>query len=57
MFIYVKDGDSRDWFLGHGFQILKNDDENNNYIFVNNSDLFFEDMSAISYAVSDVLTF
>lgn len=57
MFVYVKDGNSRDWLIDHGFKMIKNDEANCTWVFVNNRDRVFEDMSAISYVVSDVLTF
>ena len=55
-FIYVFDADAKNKLLEMQFMMLKSDDKNNVYIFVNddNKNFVVED---IPYVISDTLTF
>jgi len=55
-FIYVFNPDTRDEFLKRGFTLLKSDNENGIYVFVNQPSLMFAVTDA-SYLLSDTLTF
>lgn len=56
MFIYVMDTESRDMLADRGFELLKANDKQTVWVFVNKSELTF-DMTDIPCVVSDVLTF
>lgn len=57
MFIYVFSKEARDELIARGMQIMKEDNTNERYIFLANSDkLFFSDFK-YNYALSEVLTF
>lgn len=57
MFIYVFSKEARDELIARGLQIMKEDNTNERYIFLANSDkLFFSDFK-YNYALSEVLTF
>jgi len=55
-FIYVFDTTDRDILCAKGFCLLKSDEANNVFIFVNEPELEFA-LGDISYVSSDVLTF
>ena len=57
MFIYVFCKEARDELVARGMQIMKEDNANERYIFLANSEkLFFSDFKH-NYALSEVLTF
>lgn len=56
MFIYVMDTRSRDALLKLGYELLKANNEQIVWIFVNKSDLQFDSLD-IPCVVSDTLTF
>ena len=55
-FIYVFSQSDRDEMLFKGFLLLKSDQHNNMYVFLNEGDLALDDLG-ISYILSDKLTF
>ncbi len=55
-FIYVFNTDDRDVLCAKGFHVLKSDEANNVFIFVNEPEIEFA-LGDISYVASDVLTF
>lgn len=56
LFIYVFDENACDQLLSHGYNMLKRDDVNHVYIFLNDERQCFTDGS-FQYALSDTLTF
>ena len=55
-FIYVFDADAKNKLLEMQFMVLKSDDKNNVYIFVNDDNKNFV-VDDIPYVISDTLTF
>lgn len=55
-FIYVFDADAKNKLLEMQFMMLKSDDKNNVYIFVNDDNENFV-VDDIPYVISDTLTF
>lgn len=55
-FIYVFDADAKNKLLAMQFMMLKSDDKNNVYIFVNDDNENFA-VDDIPYMISDTLTF
>lgn len=55
-FIYVFDADAKNKLLEMQFVMLKSDDKNNVYIFVNDDNKNFV-VDDIPYVISDTLTF
>lgn len=55
-FIYVFDADAKNKLLTMQFMMLKSDDKNNVYIFVNDDNENFA-VDDIPYMISDTLTF
>lgn len=55
-FIYVFDADAKNKLLEMQFMMLKSDDKNNVYIFVNDDNENFA-VDDIPYMISDTLTF
>lgn len=55
-FIYVFSQSDRDKMLFKGFLLLKSDQHNNMYVFLNEGNLTLDDLD-ISYILSDKLTF
>lgn len=55
-FIYVFDADAKNKLLEMQFMMLKSDDKNNVYIFVNDDNKNFV-VDDIPYVISDTLTF
>lgn len=56
MFIYVMDTESKDILVNRGFELLKTDDRQTVWVFVNKPELTFDAID-IPCIVSDVLTF
>lgn len=58
-FIYIFDSNSRDILIEAGYQLLRSDETNNIYVFVNKdpSELRFNDNSEFKFVYSNVLTF
>lgn len=55
-FLYVFSKDNRDLLIAAGYTLLKSDDKNDLYVFVNQANLIF-DLSDIYFVRSNVLTF
>lgn len=55
-FLYVFSEDARDKLLSRKFEMIKEDNQNNIFIFLNQSDLVFS-VNDISYIESNTLTF
>lgn len=56
MFLYVMDKESRDRLLALGFELLKANDKNTIWVFVNKSEQAFDSVD-VPCVVSDTLTF
>lgn len=58
MFLYVMDKESRDKLIKLGYELLKENDRGNIWIFTNNKNQTFDVVDAdIPYVVSDTLIF
>jgi hypothetical protein len=55
-FIYVFDKKSRDVLLADGFHLLKSDEKNDVYVFVNQEQFTFK-YSEMKYCLSNILSF
>ena len=55
-FLYVFSTDDRDRLIAAGYALLKSDDKNGLYVFVNQTNMNF-DMLDMAFVRSDVLTF
>lgn len=55
-FIYVFDKQARDMLLADGFHLLKSDERNEIYVFVNQEQFIFK-YNNIKYCLSNVLSF
>lgn len=55
-FLYVFSKDNRDLLIAAGYTLLKSDDKNDLYVFVNQANLIF-DLADINFVRSNVLTF
>lgn len=55
-FLYVFSKDNRDLLIAAGYTLLKSDDKNDLYVFVNQANLIF-DLADIYIVRSNVLTF
>lgn len=55
-FLYVFSKDNRDLLIAAGYTILKSDDKNDLYVFVNQANLAF-DLADMYFVRSNVLTF
>lgn len=55
-FIYVYTPDARDKLLAKGYKLMKSDEQNKMYIFINNEKLSFSTLD-VSYILSDSITF
>lgn len=55
-FIYVYSSEARDKLIAANYKLLKSDDRNRTYIFLNENKLSFEKLD-VSYILSDVMTF
>lgn len=55
-FLYVFSKDNRDLLIAAGYTLLKSDDKNDLYVFVNQANLIF-DLADIYFVRSNVLTF
>lgn len=55
-FLYVFSKDDRDLLIAAGYALLKSDDKNDLYVFVNQMNMNF-DLLDMAFVRSDVLTF
>lgn len=55
-FLYVFSKDNRDLLIAAGYTLLKSDDKNDLYVFVNQANMTF-DIVDMSFVRSDILTF
>lgn len=55
-FLYVFSKDDRDLLIAAGYTLLKSDDKNDLYVFVNQTNMTF-DLVDMSFVCSDILTF
>lgn len=55
-FLYVFSKDNRDLLIAAGYTLLKSDDKNDLYVFVNQANLAF-DLADMYFVRSNVLTF
>lgn len=55
-FIYVYSSEARDKLIAANYKLLKSDDRNRTYVFLNENKLSFEKLD-VSYILSDVMTF
>lgn len=55
-FVYVYSADARDKLLAANYTLMKSDERNNIYIFLNEDKLSFSSLD-VSYILSDTITF
>lgn len=55
-FIYVYSADAKDKLLAANYKLIKSDERNNIYIFLNEDKLSFASLD-VSYILSDTMTF
>lgn len=55
-FIYVYSADAKDKLLAANYKLMKSDERNNIYIFLNEDKLSFASLD-VSYILSDTMTF
>lgn len=55
-FIYVYSADAKDKLLAANYKLMKSDERNNIYIFLNEDKLSFTSLD-VSYILSDTMTF